>query len=103
MNGRSYVIKSPFITFFVILIALQLFVVSANYAQKFAFKYGIKKDAIAFKMVKNLVIIPIYVNEKGPFNFVLDTGVDPLVITDSSIVDASHLSSLRRVKINGIG
>ncbi len=87
----------------VIIIALQTSYASLSYGQKFQFDYKIKRDAVSFKMIKNLVIIPIYINDKGPFNFILDTGVDPLIITDSSIVDASQLTNLRRVKINGNG
>ncbi|MEJ5993871.1 aspartyl protease family protein [Pedobacter sp. Du54] len=103
MNGRSCVIKSTFITSFVILITLQFCRVTDGYAQKFQFGYSIKRDAISFYMVKNLVIIPLFINDKGPYNFILDTGVDPLIITDSSIVDQSQLANLRRVKINGAG
>ncbi len=88
-------------TLFMLIIALQASSVSSSYAQKFQFDYKIKKDVITFQLVKNLVIIPIYINQKGPFNFILDTGVDPLIITDSAIIDAGQLTNLRRVKING--
>ena len=88
---------------FVVFIALQTFFVNNSYGQNFQFDYKIKRDAVSFRLVKNLVIIPIYINEKGPFNFILDTGVDPLIITDSSIVDSRQLTNLRRVKINGNG
>lgn len=103
MNNWRCVIKSHFITFFVTLITLQTGFVSDGYGQKFQFDYKLKKDAINFKLVKNLVVIPILINEKGPYNFILDTGVDPLIITDSSIVNATQLTNLRRVKINGNG
>ncbi len=103
MNRWNSVIKSPFIAFFILIFALQACFVSLGYGQKFQFNYSIKRDAISFKMVKNLVVIPIFINDKGPFNFILDTGVDPLIITDSTIVEQSQLSNLRRVKINGAG
>lgn len=95
--------KSWIRVIFVTIIILQTCFVGIGYGQKFQFDYNIKRDAIGFKLVKNLIVIPIFINEKGPFNFILDTGVDPLVITDSSIVDASQLTNLRRVKINGNG
>lgn len=88
---------------FVVIIALQTFVVCTSYGQYFKFENKTKRDALNFKLVKNLVIIPTYINGKGPFNFILDTGVDPLIITDSSIVDSSQLTNSRRVKINGNG
>ena len=88
---------------FVIIITLQGSFAGNVFGQNFQFDYSIKKDAINFTLVKNLVIIPIYINERGPFNFILDTGVDPLIITDSSIVDPSQLNNLRSVRINGNG
>ena len=100
MNGTM---KLRFIAFFVMTFVLQNCFVSFGYAQNFQFGYKIKRDAIDFKLVKNLIVIPILINNKGPFNFILDTGVDPLIVTDSTIVDKSQLTNLRRVKINGSG
>ncbi|SFH10983.1 aspartyl protease family protein [Pedobacter insulae] len=96
-------IKLPFIVLFVITFAFQTGFVGFCYGQNFQFDYKIKRDALSFKLVKNLIIIPIYINDKGPFNFILDTGVDPLIITDSTIVDKNQLTNLRKVKINGTG
>jgi hypothetical protein len=100
MNGTM---KLRFIAFFVMPFVLQTCFVCFTYGQNFKFGYKIKQDAIDFKLVKNLIVIPVMINEKGPFNFILDTGVDPLIITDSSIVDKSQLTNLRKVKINGSG
>lgn len=93
----------PFIASFVITMAFQTCWVSFSYGQNFQFENKIKRDGIDFKMVKNLMVIQMFVNQKGPFNFILDTGVDPLIITDSTIVEKSQLTNLRRVKINGSG
>ena len=54
-------------------------------------------------MVKNLIIIPIYINSKGPFNFILDTGVGALIITDPSLLDTLKLPDLRATKVYGLG
>jgi hypothetical protein len=72
-------------------------------AQGFEFKGNRKKDAVEFKLVKNLIIIPIYINNKGPFNFILDTGVSPLLVTDPTILDASDLKVVRNIKLTGLG
>jgi len=103
MKYWNCAIKLPFIVAFVIAFALQTLFVGFCYGQNFHFEYKLKKDAISFKLVKNLVVIPILINNKGPFNFILDTGVDPLIITDSTIVDKNQLTNLRLVKINGTG
>lgn len=49
------------------------------------------------------MVIPVYVNGKGPYDFVLDTGVGPMIITDPSIIDSLNFSKLRKIKVSGLG
>jgi len=72
-------------------------------AQEFKFSGKRQRDAIGFTSVRNLIIIPLYINEKGPFNFILDTGVGPMIITDTSLFKSLNLQDLRAIKINGLG
>lgn len=96
-------IKIPLLSLIVGLIVSQtLFVGNCN-AQNFTFEGDRKKDVIDFDMVKNLIIIPIYINGKGPFNFILDTGVGPLIITDPTLIETLSLKKLRPAKIYGLG
>jgi hypothetical protein len=71
--------------------------------QHFSFKGKRKQQTMSFKLIKNLVVIPVYINDKGPFNFILDTGVSPLLITDPSILDTMDRSLWRPIKISGLG
>lgn len=103
MKYRINQIKPPFIIFIVTLIGLLCCFSGHIHAQKFTFPYGIKKDGLTFKKVKNLIVIPIFINGKGPFNFLLDTGVDPLIITDLALVDSLKIKDVRPIKINGVG
>ncbi len=73
------------------------------WGQEFELKTNRKKDAIGFKLVKNLIIIPIYINDKGPFNFILDTGVGPLVVTDPKILSSVDMKDARTIKLSGLG
>lgn len=77
----------------------------ANFAnaQTFTFDDNRKKSALDFNLVKNLIIIPLYINGKGPYNFILDTGVGPLIITEPSLLDTLGLKNLRTTKIYGLG
>jgi hypothetical protein len=72
-------------------------------AQQFYFKGDLKKDAINFTEIKNLVVIPLYINDKGPFNFILDTGVGPMMITDPDLMDSLDIKASRSIKITGLG
>jgi len=72
-------------------------------AQEFSFVGSRKKQTIKFKFVRNLIIIPLYINEKGPYDFVLDTGVGPMIITDPSIIDSLNFNAMRKIKVTGLG
>jgi hypothetical protein len=76
---------------------------TTSLAQGFEFRGKRKKDAIEFKLVKNLIIIPIYINKKGPFNFILDTGVSPMLVTDPTILTPDDLKEVRTIKLTGLG
>jgi predicted aspartyl protease len=75
----------------------------SGFSQEFLFKRNRQRQSIPFKCIKNLMIIPVYVNGKGPFDFVLDTGVGPMIITDPSIIDSLNFSQLRKIKVSGLG
>jgi hypothetical protein len=72
-------------------------------AQEFMFKGGRKKDVVDFKLVKNLIIIPVFINNRGPFNFILDTGVSPMLVTDPTILEPSDLKDVRNIRLVGLG
>ncbi|WP_316843365.1 aspartyl protease family protein [Pedobacter psychrodurus] len=80
-----------------------VFLAFSGFSQEFLFKRNRQKQSIPFKCIKNLMVIPVYVNGKGPFDFVLDTGVGPMIITDPSIIDSLNFSMLRKIKVSGLG
>lgn len=71
--------------------------------QDFKFQTDRKQQTIAFSLVKNLIIIPIYINGKGPFDFILDTGVNPMIVTDSTLKESLKVPYVRNIKIGGYG
>src|SRR4051794_6593000 len=73
------------------------------FSQKLSFNNGHHKDVMRFKLVHNLIVIPVFVNDRGPFNFILDSGVKPIIITDSSIVSPLDTVSLFLSRIRGRG
>lgn len=72
-------------------------------AQNFYFKEKRQRSSLNFELIKNLIIIPIYINGKGPYNFLLDTGVGPMIITEPLLMDTLGLKNLRSTKIYGLG
>ncbi|WP_406824748.1 aspartyl protease family protein [Pedobacter sp. KACC 23697] len=80
-----------------------IFLALSGFGQEFLFKRNRQKQSIPFKCIKNLMVIPVYVNGKGPYDFVLDTGVGPMIITDPSIIDSLNFGMLRKIKVSGLG
>ena len=75
----------------------------STFAQLFDFSYPRKRESTSFHFINNLIIITLTINGSGPYNFVLDTGVGLFLISDPSLVTIFPESSLRSIKINGLG
>ena len=73
------------------------------YGQNFELSRENKRENISFRMIKNLMIVPMKINGKGPFNFVLDTGVGLMIISDPKLIDSLQISNLKNIKISGLG
>ncbi|HUM47691.1 MAG TPA: aspartyl protease family protein, partial [Chitinophagales bacterium] len=69
----------------------------------FHFTRNQKKVSIAYKFYRNLIVVPVMLNGKGPFNFVLDTGVGVFTITDPAMKDVLKLKTGRKIIIKGLG
>ncbi|WPU98980.1 aspartyl protease family protein [Mucilaginibacter sp. cycad4] len=72
-------------------------------AQYFDLDVHKKKVNIPFKLERNLMIIQLKINHKGPFNFILDTGVGLMIITDPKLADSISIPNKRTLKIPGLG
>jgi hypothetical protein len=72
-------------------------------AQYFDLTENSKHVTIPFKMVRDMIVIQLNINNKGPFNFVLDTGVGLMLITDPKLVDSINIQNKRTIKIAGLG
>ncbi len=88
--------------YFLWLVLLNLFFVSAH-AQYFDINGHNKKVTIPFRMVRNMVVIKLKINDKGPFNFIMDTGVGLMVITDPELIDSVSIPGKRIIKLAGCG
>lgn len=87
----------------VIRCALSIYFTCPSYAQKFEFEDKRNRETIKFIQVKNLIIIPVFINGKGPYNFLLDTGVGQMIITDTTFIKDLNLTNAKVFKIQGYG
>lgn len=61
------------------------------------------KAVIHFKFLRNMLIVQATINNRGPYNFVLDTGCGYMMITDPLLVDSLNLKYKKKLKITGLG
>lgn len=85
------------------LVTLQQFCPLSIMAQHFQLPEHQRRELIPFKMIRNLMVIPLKINGQGPFNFVLDSGVGLVLISDAHLADSLKLNYLRSIKIVGLG
>lgn len=73
------------------------------HAQSFDFGRNQRKITVPFRQVRELVIIKVMINNKGPFNFILDTGVGLMIITDPNLIDSLKIPDKRTLTLHGLG
>jgi len=82
---------------------LSLFFSGVTFSQtSFQFVSEAKKQTISFKLVSNLIIIPIEVNDKK-LNFILDSGVGTTILFNIEKKDSVNLRNVKPVKLKGLG
>ena len=74
-----------------------------TFAQYFSIADNSKRRTLPFKLIRNLVVVQVNINNSGPYNFVLDTGVGLMIITDPQLVDSINIPNKRTIKIAGLG
>ncbi|QMU29229.1 aspartyl protease family protein [Adhaeribacter radiodurans] len=101
---RQLIFSRTIITFFIFFTAFYSISLSKAFGQgAFTIQPPYKKCIVPFQMHRNLIVVPIYVNDKGPFNFILDTGVGITLITEPSLKDSLQLKNGVNISIAGMG
>ena len=78
-------------------------IIASARAQYFQLLNNRKQVTLPFRLIRNLVIVKLNINGKGPFNFILDSGVGLMVITDPTLLDTLNLSGGRTINLAGMG
>jgi len=85
------------------LLYLNCFIFTTAHSQSFDLNSNRNKVTIPFRLVRNMIIIKLRINNKGPYNFVMDTGVGLMIITDPLLVDSIDMPTKRVLKLRGFG
>jgi hypothetical protein len=80
--------------------------VQAQTTIKPAFELRKPRAALArltFELQRNLIVVPVHLNGRGPYYFMLDTGVGTSLITDPRLRDSLKLRLGQRYLVAGVG
>jgi hypothetical protein len=61
------------------------------------------RAVLPFELQRNLIVVPVKLNGRGPFHFMLDTGVGTSLITDPRLRDSLNLRLGQRFLVAGAG
>ncbi|QIL74903.1 MULTISPECIES: pepsin/retropepsin-like aspartic protease family protein [Hymenobacter] len=62
-----------------------------------------KRVSMEYKSQGNLLVIPVYLNGKGPYNFLLDTGIATSVITNPKLGRHLGVQTTKSYSVSGVG
>lgn len=69
------------------------------------FHFDVSRDVIEIpiELRNNLAVMPLYINEKGPFYFILDTGVNTTILTEPALAGLLDLNITETIMVYGLG
>jgi hypothetical protein len=56
-----------------------------------------------FKLLNNLIVLPVFVNQSDTLNFILDSGISNTIIVDEHLADRLGLQFKREIQMYGFG
>jgi predicted aspartyl protease len=59
--------------------------------------------SMPFRVYSNLIVVPVTIDDSDTLNFILDTGVNSIFITDPNVAEKLGLQYVREVLISGAG
>ncbi|GAB3838584.1 hypothetical protein GCM10028821_40480 [Hymenobacter jeollabukensis] len=62
-----------------------------------------RRTEVKFELQRNLIVLPVRLNGRGPFFFILDTGVGTSIITDAGLRDSLNLRLGQQYLVAGVG
>ncbi len=69
----------------------------------FSFEKDRRSVTIPLQVHHNLAVVPVFINNRGPFSFILDTGVRTTILTEPMLVHLLDLEFKESILIYGLG
>lgn len=62
-----------------------------------------KSIHLPFKLLNNLVVVPVFVNNSDTLNFILDSGISNTIIIDKELADKLGMRYVKEIRMFGFG
>lgn len=72
-------------------------------ATGYSFSEGRAVTTISFRSYRNLIVIPVQLNDSLHLNLILDTGTRSLILFGKKINKLTNIATSRKIKVNGRG
>ncbi len=93
-------------TFIIVLLTVSMTVFPlAGHGEEsgFRFERNRRSVVIPIQVQNNLAVIPIYINNRGPFHFILDSGVNTTILTEPILSNYLDLHFGESILVYGLG
>ncbi len=97
--------KSAAIYRIIVMFILVAFATVANGQHQGEFRFNRDRSSVTIpiRVSNNLAVMPLYINDQGPFHFILDTGVNTTILTEPRIAHMTNLTIEDEILIYGLG
>jgi hypothetical protein len=69
----------------------------------FSFTRNRRSISMPIKVRNNLAVVPLYINDRGPFYFIIDTGVRTTILTEPILAHLLDLDMQESIYVYGLG
>ncbi len=70
----------------------------------FSFKRPNKRALVLkFQLINNLIVIPVRINDSDTLHFILDSGVQNMLITELGVGDKLQVNYIKEIELSGLG
>ena len=88
---------------FLYLIILTIHAPAMASDEGFRFESNRSRVSLPIIVRNNLAVVPLYINNNGPFHFILDTGVNTTILTEPLIAHLLNLKIESEIMVYGLG
>ncbi len=102
MKSTIFLVLKALMTF-IIIVSTGNLTLAVGHHKIFYLTNGCNSATIPFKLVENLIVIPVMLDGKKPLNFILDTGTSSAILFNRKYLEGLEVPMGRDISFHGAG